>query len=669
MSEQNRANATGRTLPSREPRAFLIRREVLLAGCMVVLAALAVYRNSFTGPFIFDDVWSIENNPTIHHFGSALSPPSDKGVGGRPILNLTFALNYALGGLNVWGYHAFNLLIHVLAGLVLFGVVRRTLLERPTSNTEHPTSKSNQFPHQIRGTIFRALSPNDALLLALAVAAIWVVHPLQSEAVTYISQRAESLMGLFYLLTLYCFIRSQESGDRSQEAGDRRQEKRSGFRPLASSLWSLASIFACLLGVMSKEVIATAPVMVWLYDRTFVAGSFREAWRLRWRYYLGLAATWLLLAWLMRDISQRSVRFDQGVTSWSYALTSCRSVVLYFKLAFWPHPLVFLHDADIIRHATEAWPYAVILAGLLAGTAIALWRWPAIGFAGAWFFVILGPTSSIIPLTAQPMAEHRMYLSLAGVISLAVLGLYAWVGRRSLMVFAVVALALGWLCIQRNQDYQSRLAIWSDTVEKNPDNAAARYSLGNALAQIPDLRSAAVSEYEAALQIKPEFLEARINMADTLSKIPGRLPEAIAQYETVLRSKPDYLMAYKGLGGIYLGIKGRMTEAVSQFEEAVRLAPDDAEAHCFLGTSLGQSGRIPEAIVQLEEALRINPDYAEAHFNLSIALLQATGRLPEAIAHLKAALRIKPDFKEAQQLLEAIEKTHPNDKGLKASKN
>jgi hypothetical protein len=199
MSEQNRANATGWTLPSHEPRAFLVRRDVLLAGCMVVLAALAVYGNTFSGPFIFDDVWSIENNPTIHHFGSALSPPADKGVGGRPILHLTYALNYALGGMKVWGYHAINLLIHVLAGLVLFGIIRRTLLERPTSNTEHPTSKSNQFPRQIRGTIFRALSPTDALLLALAVAAIWVVHPLQTEAVTYISQRAESLMGLFYL--------------------------------------------------------------------------------------------------------------------------------------------------------------------------------------------------------------------------------------------------------------------------------------------------------------------------------------------------------------------------------------------------------------------------------------------------------------------------------------
>jgi tetratricopeptide (TPR) repeat protein len=514
----------------------------------------------------------------------------------------------------VWGYHALNLLIHILAGLALFGIVRRTLL-RP--------ALSGRFGR-------------EAVPLALAVAVIWTVHPLQTEAVTYISQRAESLMGLFYLLTLYGFIRGaesrrQESGDRNQEIGRQSSENRSlpnsafSFQP--SVLWFLVSILACLLGAMSKEVIATAPVMVWLYDRTFFAGSFREAWRLRWRYYLGLGVTWLLLAGLMTDISQRSVRFDQGVTCWSYALTSCRSVVLYFKLALWPHPLVFIHDTSLIRHATGALPYAVVMAGLLAGTAIALWRWPAMGFAGAWFFVILGPTSSIIPLTAQPMAEHRMYLSLAAVISLVVLGLYAWIGRRSWVVLAATAMGLGWLGLQRNQDYQSRLAIWSDTVAKNPDNAAARYSLGNAMGQIPSLRPEAVSEYEAALRIKPDYVEARINMADVLSNIPGRLPEAIAQYERVLRENPDDVQAHNNLGGIFLGLPSRTAEAIAQYEAA----------------------------------LRIEPDFAEAHFNLSLALLQAPGRWPEAMAHLKTAVRLKPDFEQAQQLLESLQKAHSSD--------
>jgi len=632
MSGKNRANTTGCTLLFDGPKVFFIRRDVLLAGCMVVFAALAVYYNSFSGPFIFDDVWSIETNPTIHHFGSALSPPSDKGVGGRPILNLTYAFNYALGGMDVWGYHAFNLIIHALAGLALFGIVRRTLLERPTSNTAHPASKSNESLHQISGAIFQGLSPTDALLLALAVAVIWVVHPLQTEAVTYISQRAESLMGLFYLLTLYCFIRgSNATGEGQGARGERLEDSTTAlnlqFSTLSSRLWLAASVLACLLGVMSKEVIVTAPVMVLLYDRTFVAGSFREAWRLRWRYYLGLALIWLLLAYLMIGSSQRSIQFDERVTWWSYALTSCRAVVVYLKLALWPHPLLFDYGTAVVQQATEVVPCALVLALLVASTAIAFWRRSVMGFAGAWFFVILSPTSSIIALAGQPMAEHRMYLPLAAVIALVVLGLHGWIGRRSLIVFVAAAVGLGWLGIQRNQDYRSRLAIWSDTVAKNPDSARAHYSLGHAMEERPDLRPDAVSEYEAAVRIKPDFLEARVNLADALSKVPGHLPEAIAQYEVVLQANPNDLFAHNNLGSILLSIPGRTSDAIAQYEAA----------------------------------LRIKPDFAEAHFNLSLAFLRVSDRWPEAIDHLKTALRLRPDFKEAQQLLEAIQKLHPND--------
>lgn len=260
-----------RVVPT-QPSGSVSRWAVFLAGAILVLAALAAYHNSFSGPFIWDDLLSITDNPTIRHFGSALSPPNDVGVGGRPIGNLTLALNYALGGTEVWGYHAFNLLIHTLAGLTLFGIVRRTL-QRPVLNERFGTF---------------------ALPLALAVAVIWTVHPLQTEAVTYITQRYESMMGLFYLLTLYCFVRSVESA--------------------APAKWQILSVVACLLGVMSKEIIVTAPVMVLLYDRTFVAGSFLEAWRRRWRYYLGLASMWLLLVPLLTGVHQRSAGFGLGVT-------------------------------------------------------------------------------------------------------------------------------------------------------------------------------------------------------------------------------------------------------------------------------------------------------------------------------------------------------------------
>jgi tetratricopeptide (TPR) repeat protein len=642
-----------------------------LACAMIVLAALAVYYNSFSVPLIFDDALSIINNPTIHKLESAFSPPPNECVGGRPILNFTFALNYALAGLNVWGYHAFNLLIHALAGLTLFGLLRRTL-SRPPLNGRFGVA---------------------ALPLALAVAVIWTVHPLQTEAVTYLSQRAESLMGLFYLLTLYCFVRGVESAEfwGSPSTGSGHSSPKGAVcherRPKAGVGWQILSVLACLIGVWTKEIIVTAPVMVLLYDRTFVAGSFRESWRRHWWYYLGLAGTWLPMVHLIASLRQRGIGFDQGVTWWGYALTSCRSVVLYLKLAVWPHPLVLDYGFDVVRHAIVVVPYALILAGLVAATAIALWRRPVMGFAGAWFFLILAPASSVIPIAGQPMAEHRMYLSLAAVVTVGVLGLYAWIGQRSLIIFMAAAIGLGWLTLQRNKDYRTALAIWSDTVAKCPGNPRAHNNLGDALINIPGHLSAAISAYETAVRIDPDFPIAQNNLGCALKNIPGRLPEAIGHFTTAFRLKPNYAIAHDNLGialyqagrlpeatvqfkealrikpddaeahnnlGIALNQAGRLPEAIAQLQEAVRIDPDYAEAHCNLGTCFGRTGRVSEAIDQFVEAVRINPDYAEAHKNLGIALYQA-GQLPAAIAQCKEALRIKPDFPDARAFLEKLQ--------------
>jgi tetratricopeptide (TPR) repeat protein len=581
MSKQSRARAAAKAAagaqtlaasgvsPLPEPSTRSGRRGTLFASGIIVLAALMAYHNSFTGSFISEDKYAIINNPTIRHWESALSPPSVSSIGGRPLLNLTFALNYALGGLNAWGYHAVNLLIHVLAGLTLFGIVRRTLL-RPAMAGLRRASPLTSNP----AAISQGASFAEATLLALAVAVIWVVHPLQTEAVTYISERAESLMGLFYLLTLYCFIRGVDN---------RSQEKPSGL-PVLHSLgeggWSLASICCCLLGVMTKEIMVTVPIVVLLYDRTFAAGSFRKAWQLRWWYYLGLASTWTLLAHLMSDLNHRAVGFGQGVTWWDYGLTSCRSVALYLKLAFWPHPLVFDYGTNtiIVQHAAEIAPYALVLAILLAGTAIALWRWPAVGFAGAWFFVILAPASSVVPVAMSPTAENRMYLSLVAIIALVVLGLYAWIGRRSFILFTVAAVGLACLSVRRNQDYHDEMSILNDTIAKCPNNERMHTNLGARLVAIPSRSAEAIREFQTAIRINPNYAEAHNNLGVALAKIPGRSQEAISQYEEVLRINPKFAVAHYNLGLSLMNIPDRRQEAIVHFEAALRLRPDLVQA-------------------------------------------------------------------------------------------
>ena len=590
------------------------RWSIILGGGVIILAALAVYHNSFAVPFLLDDAPSITQNASIRHLWpiwSALSPPSTSFVGGRPVVNFSLAVNDALGGTVVWGYHAVNLAVHILAGLALYGIVRRTLL----------------------CPVLRERFGACAMQLALAVAVLWTVHPLQTEAVTYISERCESLMGLFYLLTLYCFIRGTDTQK--------------------SSWWFALSVVACLLGMASKEVMVTAPVMVLLYDRTFISGSFREAWTRHRRLYLGLASTWVLLGYPMVGLHYRGAGYGLGIPWWAYALIECRAVVNYLWLALWPHPLVFDYGEFVaIRHIAKVAPYAAMLAVLVAGVLVELKRRPAIGFVGAWFFVILAPTSSVVPVVGQPMAEHRMYLPLAAVVTLAVVAAVA-IGKRlfdkqqgvllGCVAGGSVVVLLTFLTIQRNRDYNSVVTIWQDTVGKRPNNPRAHNNLGAALLQT-GLVPEAIEHYQQALRIKPDYAEVHYNLGIALARL-GKAQEAITHYEEALRIKPDYAEAHNNLGAALMG-QGRLPEAIGHYEQALRIRPNFAEAHNNLGTVLAQTGKIEEAIAHFEQALRIEPDFAKAHYNLGIALARL-GKAQEAITHYEEALRIKPDYAEA----------------------
>ncbi|HVS52363.1 MAG TPA: tetratricopeptide repeat protein [Opitutaceae bacterium] len=575
-----------------------------MAVALVAGAACVAYQNSFSVPFILDDRLSILDNPTLAHLGSAWSAPADVGTGGRPLLNLSYAINHAFGGFAIGGYHAVNLLIHICAGLTLFGVVRRTLLQ----------------------PVLRRRFGAVAKPLALAAAVLWTVHPLQTASVTYVSQRAESLMGLWYLLTLYCFIRSAET------------EARSPWR------WQMLAVVACLLGMATKEVMVTAPLMVWLYDCAFVAGSWREARRRHGRLFLGLAGTWVLLGSLMIGLGARSVGYGLGIGPWTYALTESRAVVLYFARALWPHPLVFDYGPAMIGSIAAAAPYALILAAMITGTVFAWRRQPAAGFAGAWFFLILAPTSSVVPVALQPIAENRAYLPLAGVIVFAVMGAYVWGGRKSFVAFIALAIAWSGLAWKRNCAYRTELGLWADTIAKAPTNARAQENLGNALVEMGRL-VAAVPHYERALQLLPTSYTAQENFGSALCRL-DRPAEGMAHFKAALRLKPDYAPAECGLGMALLQ-SGRPAEAIAPLEAALRGDPDLVEAHISLGVALAREGRGPEGLSHFAQALRLKPDSAEARFSLGGAFT-LLGRPTEAVAEYETALRLRPNYPEAE---------------------
>ena len=653
------------------------RGKILLAAGALGIVALAVYANSFSAPFVFDDLPAIRDNPTIRNLATGLFPPPASGlpVSGRPLPNFSFALNFAASGTGVWSYHALNVAIHLLAALTLFGLVRRTLLTP-----------------RLRDRFGAA-----ALPLAGWTALLWLVHPLATNAVTYTVERTESLMALFYLLTLYAFVR--------------------GVEPGAARSWQAIAVGACALGMACKEVMVSAPLLVLLYDRTFAGGSFREAWRRRAAFYAALTATWLVLGYFVLSTPGRggTAGFATEIPVVAYALTQLVAIVRYLTLALWPDPLVLDYGTEIVRDFTLIVPCALVVLMLAVGTLIALRRAPALGFLGVAFFAVLAPSSSVVPIATQTMAEHRMYLPLAAIMLLVVLGGYRWFGRRSFFAFGVAATILALLTVRRNSDYRSNETIWRDTVTKRPQNARAACSLADALF-VANRVDEALPLYRRAIQLKPDYAEAHLNLGSALlardraaEAIPeleaalhleptwakaqhnignafarlDRLPEALAHYaaaarlrpddvttqcdwgnalvrtgdtagaialyEEAIRREPKFAMAHNNLANV-LAQTGRFPEAIARYGIALQLEPNYAEGHNNLANALAQTGRPADAIAHYETALRLRPDYARAHNNLANVLAQ-TGRFPEAIEHYEAALRLEPDNGEAHENL------------------
>jgi tetratricopeptide (TPR) repeat protein len=613
-----------------------------LGAAAIVAAAFAAYANSLGVPFFFDDPIAILDNPSIRNLaalGEVLSPPNNgSGVTGRPLVNLSLALNYALGGTAVGGYHLANILFHALAGLALFGAVRRTLL----------------LP------ALRARFGAAALPIALTSAALWVLHPLQTESVTCVIQRTELLVGLFYFATFYCYLRVIETGSRA---------------------WTALAIAASFAGMASKEVMVTAPFLLLLHDRTFAAGSFAEAWRRRRGLYLGLAASLGLLAWLVVGAGGargEAAGFNVGVAWWAYALKQCEAILLYLKLTVWPHPLVLYYGTEVVTNPLQVWPQILGLAALVGGTLWALWRRPVPGFLGMWTLGILAPSSSVVPLVSQTVSEHRMYLPLAAPLAFGAAALFLALGRKAFAVTAIAAVALGLVSARRNTDYRSELAIWTDTVAKAPANARAHNNLGDALG-LAGRSAESLAHFQRALQLDPRSAESHYNVATALIAL-GRPAEAIPFCEAAVRLKPAFAHAYNNLG-LALLRAGRPAEAVGHLETALRLKPGLPEAHCNLAGAalaagdpaaalghaqralalqpgmplalfhfitaalkLNQPGR---AIAELEAVVRTQPAHAEALGNLG-ALLYQTGRPAEAIPRYEAALRLRPHSAETR---------------------
>lgn len=526
-----------------------------LPGFAVLLLAVvtAAYGNNLHGAFILDDVPWILNNQNIRALWPLWNPLLNTS---RPIVQWSLAVNFALGGLNVVGYHLANNLLHALTALGLFGVVRQTL------RTERLAARFG----------------NAADGLAFAVALLWALHPLNTESVTYVIQRSESMAGLFSIFTLYCVIRSA-----------------TGKRVV---VWDCLAVLSCALAVGSKPVSAVIPFAVLVYDRVFLAGTWSELWHKRWRLYVGLALTWGLLA-VFLSAGQREWMGSAGVLSgnravtWlDYAKLQPGVILHYLRLSIWPDSLCLLYARPQQSSSLLFLAQCGAMFGLLIVTVWLVCRRNAAGFLGAWFILMLAPTSSVIPLL-HPVFEHRMYLPLMAIAASVVIGTYTILSKLPMAGFAsrslgaavllVTGLALGAVTWRRNADYRTEVSIWRDTAQKAPTNADAHYGLALALATAGQVDEAG-KEFFETLRLKPDFAQAQYDWAAALLKA-GRETEALVYFQETLRINPRYAEAEDGIG-VVLYHQGRLDEAIEHFSKAARLNPDDIQAHQNLARAL-----------------------------------------------------------------------------------
>ena len=597
---------------------------------------VAAYSNSFQAGLLFDNTGIILRDPRIHdvnpqNFRQILTegywrvnPTSGLY---RPVTTLSYLLNYGVlgDGPQPPGYHRINLALHGLnaslvyaLGILVFG---------------EPA-------------------------LALALAALWGVHPLLTESVTNVVGRADLLAAFGLLVGLLCYAKSSSASGR----------RRFG--------WWVALVAAQTVGLFSKENAAVLPAILLLYDVTW---SDRAAWRKRIPAYallaIPLAAFFVLRTTLRMHlviIPSENPLVNAGF--WTARLTAVKDVGKLLFLFLWPARLSVDYSYNAIpisawsvgswQDAKAFGAMAICLGALILAVRLRFRNKPLFFFV-LFFFITLAPTSNVFILIGSILGERFMYLPSIGLAGCLVIAIYALAAKLSSdhgTARPAAGVALGLLCVAfaartyaRNFDWRDDLSLWTSTVQVCPEAARPHMNLGIALSKLPGRMPDAITQYQIALRIQPDYAQAHYNLGNALARTPGKLPDAIAEYQAVLRSQPDSADAHSSLGAVLAQIPGRMPEALDEWRAALRIDPDHVRAHYNLGNALSRMpGQMKEAVAEWQAALRTEPDLADVHYNLGNYWSHMPGRVTDAIAEYQVALQLQPDMAEAHNNLASL---------------
>ncbi len=603
-----------------------------------VLGAL-VYSNIFNAPFVFDDELYIVNNPAIRSIAGLLTWPRP-----RAFVFLSFAVNYAFSGLDVFGFHLVNVGIHAANGILVFMLVRLTL-DAPAI-----------------GGGFK----EESFWIAASASVLFMVHPLNTQAVTYTTQRFTSLATLFYLLTIILYAKHRLSMSNG-----------------APRLYYCLSIVTAILAQFAKEIAFTLPVMLALYEFAFFPlskayGVRRRALKLAPFLSVFIITPVLLMlpdydaVTITGKLAKSQIADLEGLSPYAYLITQFKVIVIYMRLLIWPAGQSLLHE--VARPSSFFEPLVLssflflmsifiggaylIVSSKRRGSAARL----IAGFGIVWFFITISVESSVVPIR-DVIFEHRVYLPGIGAMIVFVVGIFQLsttlssrynlrrLGTRAaIAVMCVISVILAITAYKRNALWADRIVLWQDVVAKAPNTANAYVNLGYAY-KYAGRFDKALENYSKAIEIEPQNPTALNNIAGILIDL-GRHEESLG---FSLRIKPEHhalVNAYMNIGTAY-GALGSHELALLNLEKALTLEPESAVAHFNLAVAYHGSGAFEAALRHYTEAVRINPLLADAHNNAGL-VLASLGRNDEAFSHFEAALRIDPANRYASKNIERL---------------
>ncbi len=599
------------------------RRETLLLSLLAVVVIL-IYADTLTSPFIFDDLPNIFHNPHIRVPSLSLENLAWAGfqspIGSRPVANISFALNHYFNGYNPVGYHFVNILIHLACGIFLYGLAKATL-QTPALRTRY--EKFGWIPF-------------------LAVF-IWLVHPLQTQSVTYVVQRMNSMAAMFYVLSMLFYVK---------------------FRMATATRmkWTLFAgcVLSAILAFGTKEITATLPVFIVLYEWYFFQELGRQWARRNLLLLGGGCLLFLIMALVYVDFDPARILSGYGTRDFTPAqrlLTQSRVVIFYISLMLWPNPSRLNLDHDfalsysLLNPASTLMAITVIIA-LIAFAILIARKEPLLSFSILWFFGNLVIESSIIGL--ELVFEHRTYLPTTFAI-LAMVSLVFRYVKHALP--AVIALSLvgtlfcAWT-YARNQVWADEMTLYRDSAAKSPGKARPQNNLGAALSR-QDRLPEAIEMYQLALRIKPEYGDAHYNLGYALSKT-GRLDEGLAHFREAVRIEPKQVKYLNNLG-VALVLKGNYAEAIDQLKKALKIDPSDADVHNNLGLAFKKQGDLDAAMQHFSSAVSLDPRHPDALYNRGVILME-DGQLEVARKHFARVLEISPGYEPARLDLEEVDK-------------